>query len=110
VRIERLKVTLTGESVGWNLWEALKFDESRRVSGWVLYFDGAGHTARRYAFYDAALVRLAFRHDGRGTTRRQAATEVELHFAPPQWTWTASASRLTAAFRGKRPRRPVFGP
>ena len=82
VRIERLKVTLTGEPVGWNLWEALKFDESRRVSGWVLYFDGQGHTARRYAFYDAALVSLEFRHDGRGTSSRQAATEVELHFGP----------------------------
>ena len=82
VRIELLKVTLTGEAVGWGIWEALKFDEYRRVSGWLLGFDGAGQTARRYAFYDAALVELIFHYDGRGTQGQQAATGLELHFAP----------------------------
>lgn len=82
VLIERLKVTLTGEAVGWSIWEELKFDEYRRVSGWVLGFDGEGRTAKRYAFYDAALVELLFHHDGRGTAGKQAATTIELHFAP----------------------------
>jgi hypothetical protein len=82
VRVERLKVVLVGEPAGWGIWEALKFDEFRRVSGWVLFFEGEGQTARRYAFYDAALVWLEFGYDGRGTAGKQAATHVELHFSP----------------------------
>ena len=82
VLIELLKVTLTGEAVGWGIWEALKIDEFRRVSGWLLGFDGQGHTARRYAFYDAALVELIFHYDGRGTQGKQATTRLELHFSP----------------------------
>lgn len=82
VRVERLEVILTGEPAGWGLWEELKFDPSRRVSGWVLFLNEAGHPAKRYAFYEAALVWLEFRHDATGTAGRQTATEVELHFAP----------------------------
>lgn len=82
VRSELLKVTLTGEPVGWGIWEALKFDAFRRVSGWVLFFNAEGHTAKRYAFYNAALVELRFHHDGKGTASRQAATHLELHFSP----------------------------
>jgi hypothetical protein len=82
VRIEFLKVTLTGEPVGWGIWEELKFDAFRRVSGWVLYFNAQGRTAKRYAFYNAALVELTFHHDGKGMASRQAATHLELHFSP----------------------------
>ena len=52
------------------------------MSGWRLGFDGVGQTARRYAFYDAALVELLFLFDGRGTRGKQAATGLELHFSP----------------------------
>ena len=48
----------------------------------MLGFDGAGQTAKRYAFYDAALVDLKFHHEGQGTQGQQAATHLELHFAP----------------------------
>jgi hypothetical protein len=82
VRIERLKVLLTGEPVGWGIWEELKFDAFRRVSGWVLYFDDAGRTAKRSAFYNAALIELTLYHDGKGLTGQQAATYLELHFSP----------------------------
>jgi hypothetical protein len=82
VRIELLKVRLTGEPVGWGIWEELKFDAFRRVSGWVLYFDAEGRMAKRYAFYNAALVELRFYHDEKGLASRQAATHLELHFSP----------------------------
>jgi hypothetical protein len=82
VRIELLKVTLTGEPVGWGIWEELKFDAFRRVSGWVLYFNAEGRTVKRYAFYNAALVELRFHHDGKGMANRQAATHLELRFSP----------------------------
>jgi hypothetical protein len=82
VRVERLKVVLVGEPAGWGIWEELKFDEFRRVSGRMLFFEGEGQTARRYTFYDAALVWLEFRYDGKGTGSKQAATQVELHFSP----------------------------
>ncbi|RZK26936.1 MAG: hypothetical protein EOO63_14110, partial [Hymenobacter sp.] len=52
------------------------------MSGWVLYFDAGGCTAKRYAFYKAALVELQFHHDGKGPAGRQAATHLELHFSP----------------------------
>jgi hypothetical protein len=80
--VEFLEVVLAGEPAGWGIWEELKLDDFRRVSGWLLFFDGVGQTAKRYAFYEAALVWLEFRYDGRGTAGEQAATQVELHFSP----------------------------
>jgi hypothetical protein len=47
-----------------------------------LFFEGAGQTVKRYAFYDAALVQLDFRYDGKGTSGQQTAVQVELHFSP----------------------------
>ncbi len=82
VRVELLKVVLVGEPAGWGIWEELKFDDFRRVSGRMLFFEGEGQTARRYTFYDAALVWLEFRYDGKGTAGQQPATQVELHFSP----------------------------
>jgi hypothetical protein len=52
------------------------------VSGWILYFNAEGRTAKRYAFYNAALVELTFHHDGKGLANRQAATHLEMHFSP----------------------------
>ncbi|HEX8659698.1 MAG TPA: type VI secretion system tube protein TssD, partial [Hymenobacter sp.] len=97
VRIELLKVTLTGEPAGWKIWPELKLDDFRRVSGWVLYFDNQGRTAKRYAFYDAALISLEFRYDGRGMQGKQAATQVELHFSPA--TVEVNGQRLEAYSR-----------
>jgi hypothetical protein len=82
VRVELLKVVLVGEPAGWGIWEELKFDDFRRVSGRMLFFESEGQTARRYTFYDAALVWLEFRYDGKGTAGQQAATQIELHFSP----------------------------
>ncbi len=82
VQVERLKVVLVGEPAGWGIWEELKFDSFRRVSGRMLFFESEGQTARRYTFYDAALVWLEFRYDGKGTAGKEAATQVELHFSP----------------------------
>ena len=97
VRIELLKVTLTGEPASWKIWPELKLNDFRRVSGWVLYFDSQGRTAKRYAFYDAALISLEFRYDGRGTQGKQAATQVELHFSPA--TVEVDGQRLEAYSR-----------
>jgi hypothetical protein len=81
VQVELLKVVLVGEPAGWGIWAGLKFDPFRRVSGRMLFFEGEGQTARRYTFYNAALVWLEFRYDGKGTAGKQAATQVELHFS-----------------------------
>lgn len=80
VRVGLLQVIISGEAAGWSLWEEIKFDSYRRESGHLVFFQQEGITARRYTFYDAALVALTFRHDGRGADR-QAATQVELHFS-----------------------------
>ena len=81
VRVGLLKVIISGEAAGWPLWEEIKFDPYRRESGHLVFFKNQGITAKRYTFYDAALVWLEFRHDGRGTAGRQSATQVELHFS-----------------------------
>lgn len=52
------------------------------MSGWVLFFTEQGQTAKRYAFYEAALVGLQVRYDGQGTAGQQPAIQVELHFSP----------------------------
>jgi hypothetical protein len=110
VRSELLKVTLTGEPVGWGMWEALKFDAFRRVSGWVLFFNAEGRTAKRYAFYNAVLVELTFHHDGKGPAGRQAATHLELHFSPA--TVEVDGQRLEAhsVIPGQPTCPPAFGP
>ncbi|GAB3635238.1 hypothetical protein GCM10027422_08280 [Hymenobacter arcticus] len=63
------------------MWEEIKFDPYRRESGHLVFFQNEGITARRYTFYDAALVALTFRHAGTGSASRQTATQVELHFS-----------------------------
>jgi hypothetical protein len=81
VRTGFLIVVISGEAVGWSLWEEIKLNDFRRESGHVVFFQSEPSTAKRYTFYDAALIHLGFRHDSKGTTNRQAATEVELHFS-----------------------------
>lgn len=81
VRTGFLIVVISGEAAGWSLWEEIKLNDFRRESGHVVFFQSEYTTTKRYTFYDAALIHLEFRYDGKGTTNRHAATEVELHFS-----------------------------
>ncbi len=81
VRVGLLKVVISGEAAGWPIWEEIKFDPYRRESGHLVFFKNAGITAKRYTFYDAALVWLEVRHDGKGTAGKRSATQIELHFS-----------------------------
>jgi hypothetical protein len=81
VRMGLLQVTITGEAAGWSIWEKIKFNPYRRESGHLVFFKNEGITAKRYTFYDAALVELQFHYDGKGTAGKQTATQVELHFS-----------------------------
>lgn len=81
VRVGLLKVLISGEAAGWPLWEEIKFDSYRRESGHLVFFKNEGITAKRYTFYDAALVYCQLRYDGKGQAGKQAALQVELHFS-----------------------------
>lgn len=81
VKVGLLKVFISGEAAGWSLWEEIKFNPYRRESGHVVFFQNEGITAKRYTFYEAALVELKFHYDGRGTAGKQKATQIELHFS-----------------------------
>lgn len=80
VRTGFMKVLLTGEAAGWSIWEEIKFDSYRRNSGHLIFFQGVGQTAKRYTFYNAALVHYECRFDARGRDG-QSSLEVELHFS-----------------------------
>lgn len=81
VRIGLLQVIISGEPAGWPLWEEIKFDSYRRESGHLVFFQNEGITAKRYTFYDAALVYCQLRYDGKGKAGQQPALQVELHFS-----------------------------
>ena len=81
VRVGLLQVLISGEAAGWPLWEEIKFNSYRRESGHLVFFQNEGITAKRYTFYDAALVFCECRYDGRGKGGKQPALVVELHFS-----------------------------
>ena len=80
VRPGRLVVRLTGDAASWPIWPAIKADSFRRVSGYVLFYDGQQQVAKRYTFYDACLSFLETTLDARGWGN-EAALQTELHFA-----------------------------
>ncbi|WP_046243446.1 hypothetical protein [Hymenobacter terrenus] len=63
-----------------SIWPELKLDPFRRVSGHLVFFHGTGQTAKRYTFYNAALVYYDCRLEARGQ-HKQAALITTLHFS-----------------------------
>ncbi len=80
VRNGLVEVVLTGHAAGLSIWPELKLDPFRRVSGHLVFFQGTGQTAKRYTFYDAALVYYDCRLEARGQ-HQQAALVTTLHFS-----------------------------
>ncbi|WP_156175992.1 type VI secretion system tube protein TssD [Hymenobacter terrenus] len=77
-----LEVVLTGQAACLSIWPELKLDPFRRVSGHLIFFKGTGQTAKRYTFYNAALVYYDCQLEARGQ-HGQAALVTTLHFSAP---------------------------
>ncbi|WP_052732393.1 type VI secretion system tube protein TssD [Hymenobacter terrenus] len=80
VRPDRLKLTFTGDTAFWDIWEQLVLDSFRRISGHVGFFQAEGHTRHRLTFYDAYCVDYELRFDARGRDG-QPSLEVDVYFS-----------------------------
>ncbi|WP_046246282.1 type VI secretion system tube protein TssD [Hymenobacter terrenus] len=80
VLLDRLKLTFTGETAFWTIWEQLVLDSFRHISGHVGFFQAEGHTRHRLTFYNAYCVNYELRFDARGR-EGQPSLAVDVSFA-----------------------------